>query len=162
MRGGVIVVDQLTSFLFTAGVPRPPETDPDLRAQALELLDSPGRFRASWAEIMHRLEDEGYEAGEFALACRVHLNLLDNCAALLEALADLSDRIQLPPEKLRNAVAEVESQQEEIRPLYELASRKPPPLDPAKLLAAQRKHAGTPAVDVGEILRQVQAGEVER
>ncbi|HTU91290.1 MAG TPA: hypothetical protein VMF69_14515 [Gemmataceae bacterium] len=155
------MLDQLTSFLFAAGIPRPPEPSPDLRAQALELLDSPGRLRASWAEIMRRLEDEGFEAGELALICRVHLNLLDNCAALLEALAALSDRLRLPPEKWRSAAVEVKSLEDEIRPLYELATRKPPPFDPAKFLAAQRKHAGEPAVEVGEVLRQIQAGEAK-
>ncbi len=153
--------DQLTSFLFTAGVPRPPGTNPDLRTQALDLLDSPGRLCASWAEVRRRLEDEGYEAGEFALFCRVHLNLLDNCAALLEALGGLSDPLRMPPEKLGSAALEIKSQQEEIRPLYELATRKPPPLDPVKLRAAESKHAGEPAVEVGELLRQIQAGEVE-
>jgi hypothetical protein len=151
----------LTSFLFTAGVPRPPGANPDLRAQALELLESPGRLRASWAEVRRRLEAEGYEAGEFALVCRVHLNLLDNCAALLEVLGALSDHLPLPTEKLRSVAAEVKAQQDEIRPLYEFATRKPPPLDPEKLAAAQEKYAGEPAVEVGELLRQIQAGEVE-
>jgi hypothetical protein len=154
------VLDQLTSFLFTAGIPRPPGTDPDLRAQTLELLESPKRLRASWNRMMRRLEDEGYEAGDFALLCRVHLNLLDNCAALLEALVGLSDHFLLPPEKLRDLAVEVQSQQDEIRPLYELAIRKPPPLDLVRLLAAQKKHAGEPAIEVGELIRQVQAGEV--
>ncbi len=153
--------DQLTSFLFSAGVPGPPATNADLRAQALDLLDSPGRLRASWAGIRRRLEDEGCEAGEVALFCRVYLNLLDNCAALLEALGGLSDLLRIPPEKLRGAAVEVKSQQDEIRPLYELATRKPPPFDAVKLRAAERKHAGEPALEVGELLRQIQAGEVE-
>lgn len=153
--------DQLTSFLFTAGVPRAPGTNPDLPAQVLELLNSPGRLRTSWTEVMRRLEDEGFEAGEFALICRVHLNLLDNCAVLLEVLGALSDHLRLPPEKLRGATVEVQSQKDQIRPLYELATRNPPPLEPAKLLAAQKKHASEPAVEVGELLRQLQAGEVE-
>jgi hypothetical protein len=110
---------------------------------------------------MRRLEEEGFEAGEFVLICRVQLNLLDNCSVILEVLEALSDHLQLPPEKLRSAAAEVKSQQEEIRPLYEFAKRKPAPLDPAKLLVAQRKHTGETAVDVGELLRQVQAGEIE-
>ena len=152
---------QLTSFLFAAGVPRPPEANPDLRAQALDLLDSPGRLRASWGEVMRRLDEAGYEAGEFALVCRVQLNLLDNCAALLEVLNGLSDQLPTPTEKLRTATVEVKSQQDEIRPLYEIATRKPPPLDPLRLLAAERKHAGEPAVEIGELIRQVQAGEVE-
>jgi hypothetical protein len=155
------VIDPLTSFLFTAGVPRPPGGDPDLRAQAVEILESPGRFRASWAGVIRRLEDDGCEVGEFALLCRVHLNLLDNCAALLEILDRLSDHLSLSREKLRSAAAEVKAQLDEIRPLYELATRKPPPLDPANLLAAQAKHGGEPAIEVGELLRQVRAGEVE-
>jgi hypothetical protein len=154
------VLDQLTSFLFTAGVPRPPGADPDLRTQALELLESPARLRASWSAVLQRLGDEGYEAGDFALLCRVHLNLLDNCAALLDVLGNLSEPLRLPPEQLRNAAADVKAQQDQIRPLYELASRQPPPLDPGKLLAAEKRHAGEPAVEVGELLRQVQAGEV--
>jgi len=160
LRGVPAVLDPLTSFLFTAGVPRAPGADPDLRAQALELLESPGRLRASWAGVLRRLGDEGYEAGEFALLCRVQLNLLDNCAALLEVLGGLSDRLALGPENLRGAALEVKAQQDEVRPLYELATRKPPPLDPVKFLAAEGKHAGEPAVEVGELLRQVQAGEV--
>lgn len=155
------MLDQLTSFLFTAGVPRPPGSNPDLGAQALDLLDSPGRLRASWAEVRRRLEDEGYEAGEFALFCRVHLNLLDNCAALLEALSGLSDPLRMSPEKLRSAALEIKSQQDEIRPLYELATRKPPPLDLVKLRATERKHTGESAVEVGELIRQVQAGGIE-
>jgi hypothetical protein len=147
--------------LFTAGIPRPPESNPDLRVQALELLDAPGRLRASWTDVRRRLEEEGFEAGEFALICRVQLNLLDNCAAILEVLGALSDRLQLPPEKRRSAAKEVKSQQKEIRPLYEFAKRKPAPFDPAKLLEVQRKHSGEPAVEVGELLRQVQAGEIE-
>ena len=155
------MIDQWTSFLFTAGVPRPPETNPDLRAQALDLLDSPGRLRASWAGVMRRLEEEGYEAGEFALVCRVHLNLLDNCAALLEVLEGLSDQLPTPSEKRRSAAVEVQSQQEAIRPLYEFATRKPRPLDLLKLRAAEGKHAGEPAVEVSELIRRIQAGEVE-
>lgn len=154
------MLDQLTSYLFAAGIPRSPESNLDLRAQACELLDSPGRLRASWREVMRRLEDEGFEASELALICRVHLNLLDNCAALLDASDALSDPFRLPTEKLRSAAVQVKSLQDEIRPLYELATRRPPALDPAKLLAAQRKHAGEPAVEVGEVLRQIQAGEV--
>lgn len=152
--------DQATSFLFTAGIPRPPGANPDLRAQAQELLDSPSHLRADWVEVRRRLEEEGFEAGEFALICRVHLNLLDNCAVLLNVLAASSDP-QLPPEKIRSAAAEVKAQQDEIRPLYELATRKPRPFDLAKRLAAQSKHASEPAVEVGELLRQIQAGEVE-
>jgi hypothetical protein len=154
------VLDQLTSLLFTAGVPRAPGPNPDLRAQALELLESPDRLRASWAGVMRRLQDEGFEAGEFALLCRIYLNLLDNCAALLELLGGLPDHLQLPPEKLRQAASDIKTHQEEVRPLYELATRKPPPLDPAKLAAAERKHAGAPAVEVGELIRQIEAGEV--
>jgi hypothetical protein len=154
------MIDRLTSFLFSAGVPPVPGDHPDLRAQALDLLDSPGRLRASWAEVSHRLEDEGYEAGEFALYCRVHLNLLDNCAALLEVLAGLSDQLGLPADKVRNAVAEVESQQGEVRRLYDLATQKPPPLDAMKLLAASGKHAGEPAVEIGDLVQQVQAGRI--
>jgi hypothetical protein len=161
LREGAAVLDPLTSFLITAGVPQPPGSNPDPQAQFVELLDSLGRLRASWAEIRRHLEDEGYEAGEFALFCRVHLNLLDNCAAILEALDGLSDRLPLPMENLRSAAVEIQSQQDEIRPLYELATRKPAPLDPGKLLAAQSKHAGEPAVEVGELLRRVQAGEIE-
>src|SRR5437899_300375 len=107
LPGGALVLDQLTSFLFTAGVPRPPGADPDVRAQALVLLESPGRLRASWAGVLRGLENEGYEAGAFAVLCRVHLNLLDNCAALLEVLGRLSDHLSLPPEKLRSAAVEV-------------------------------------------------------
>jgi hypothetical protein len=161
VRGVVAVLNQVTSFLFTAGVPRPPETNTDLRAQALELLDSPGYLRASWNKHLRRLEEEGFEAGEFALICRVHLNLLDNCAVLLEVLTVLSEHLRLPLEKLRYAAVEVKSRQDEIRPYYELATRKPAPLDPAKLLVVQRKHSGEPCVEVGELLRQVQAGEAE-
>lgn len=153
--------DQVTSFLFTAGIPRPPGANPDLRAQAQELLDSPSHLRADWAEVRRRLEEEGFEVGEFALICRVYLNLLDNCAVLLNVLATSSDPLQLPPEKIRSAAAEVKAQQDEIRPLYELATRKPPPFDLAKLLAAQSEHAGEPAIEAGELLRQIQAGEVE-
>jgi hypothetical protein len=180
------MLDQLTSYLFTARVPRPPVADPDLRAQALELLESPDRLREMWAGVMpqdlaavrralgapdrlremwagvmQHLEDDGYEAGEFALLCRLHLNLLDGSAILLEVLERLSDRLQLPPEKLRSAAAEVKAQQEAIRPLLELATGKPPPLDPAKLAEAERKFAGQPAVEVSELIRQVQASEVE-
>src|SRR4051794_2477169 len=160
LRGVPAVLDPLTSFLFTAGVPRAPGADPDLRAQALELLESPGRLRASWAGVMRRLGDEGYEAGDFALLCRVRLNLLDNCAALLDVLGGWSDHLALRPEELRAAAVEVKAQQDEIRPLYEPSTRKPPPLDPVKLLAAEGKHAGEPAVEVGELIRQVRAGEV--
>jgi hypothetical protein len=110
--------------------------------------------------MRRHLEDEGFEAGDFARLCRVHLNLLDNCAAVLEVLGDLSDRLSLPLEKLRSAAVEVKAQQDEIRPLYELATRKPPPLDPVKLARAAAKHADEAAVEVGEIIRQVQAGEV--
>lgn len=153
--------DQLTSFLFTAGVPRQPEANPDLRAQALKLLDSLDPLQASWAGVMRRLEEEGHEAGEFALICRVHLNLLDNCAALLEIADALSDRLNLPSERLRSAAVEVKSQQDAIRQLYELATRKSPPLDPAKLLASQKKYAGKAAVEVGELLQQIHSGKVE-
>lgn len=155
------MLDQLISNLFAAGVPRPPEANPDLRVQALELLDAPRLLRASWTEIMRRLEDEGFEAGEFALICQVYLNLLDNCSALLDVSGALSDHLQVSPENLRSAAVEVKSQKDEIRPLYELATRKPSPLDLEKLLAAQRKHAGEPAVEVGELLRQIQAGEAD-
>jgi hypothetical protein len=156
------VLDQLTSFLFTAGVPRPPGLDPDLQMQAEELLESPGRLRASWADVMRTLEQEGYEANEFALLCRVHLNLLDNCGALLEVLDSVSGPLTLPGEKLRAAAAEIKAQQDEIRPLFELASSKPPPLDIAKLAAAQMKFAGEPTVEVGELIRQVQAAEAQQ
>jgi hypothetical protein len=103
LPGVATVLDQLTSFLFTAGVPRPPRADPDIRAQALEFLEQPGRLRAAWAGVMRGLENEGYEAGAFALLCRVQLNLLDNCAVLLEVLGRLSDQLSLPREKLRSA-----------------------------------------------------------
>lgn len=149
------------TYLFTAAAPPHPGTNPDLRAQALDLLEAPGRLRASWSEVMRRLEVEGFEAGEFALLCRVHLNLLDNCAALLEVLSGLSEPLPMPQEKLSSAAEEVKSQQGEIQALHRLATSKPPSLDPVKLLALETKYAGQPAVEIGELIRQVQAGEIE-
>lgn len=154
------MLDQLLSNLFTAGVPQPPGAKPDLRAQALDILESPKRLRASWTDIMRRLEAEGFEAGEFALICKIYLNQLDNISILLEVSGAARDHLQLPAEKLRSAAAEVKSLQDAIRPLYEMTTRKPSPLDPAKILAAQKKHASEPAVEVGELLRQIHAGEV--
>lgn len=155
------MIDQLTSYLFPVAVPRPPAADTaDLRAQALDLLESSGRIRASWAVVIHHLKGEGFEAGEFALLCRVHLNLLDNCAVLLDVLSHLSDHTGVSPEKLRSEAAAVKAQQDEIRPLYELATRKPSPFDPVKFAAAERKYAGQPPVEVGELIRQIEAGEV--
>jgi len=155
------VLDQLAPLLFTVGVPRTPGTNSDLRLQVQELLQSPARLRASWTAVMRRLQDDGYEAGEFALVCRVHLNLLDNCAALLEILNQLSDDLGLAPEELRSAATDVKAQQDDIRPLAALATRKAPPLDVEQLAEAGRKHAGQPAIEVGEFLRQLQSGEAE-
>jgi hypothetical protein len=149
------MVDQLTSFLFTAGMPQPPCANPDLQAQARDLLETPARLRTSWAETRRQLEEDGYEAAEFAVLCRVRLNLLDNCAALLEMSARLPDHVRPPADEVRAALAEVEAQQKEIRRLHELATRKPPPFDLAALRAAQQKHAGTPAVEVGELMNHI-------
>jgi hypothetical protein len=158
----VPLLDQQTAtLLFTAGIPRQPRPDPDLRALALELLESPARLRETWAGAMPRLEDEGFEAGEFALLCRLHLNMLDNCAALLEVASALTQDLQLPAGKVRQAVEEVEAQLNEVRPLFELATSKPPPLDPAKLAELERKYAGQPAIEVGELIRQVESSEVQ-
>jgi hypothetical protein len=93
---------------------------------------------------LHDLGVPSPEAGKVAQLCRLHLNLLDNCAALLEVLGGLANHLLLPVEMLRSAAVEVKAQQDEIRPLYELATRKPPALDPLKLIAAA-KHAGEAA-----------------
>jgi benzoyl-CoA reductase/2-hydroxyglutaryl-CoA dehydratase subunit BcrC/BadD/HgdB len=65
--------------------------------------------------------------------------LLDNCAALLEFLQRSSERFGLSQEKVRSAAVEVALQQTEVRRFYEVAIRKPPPLDSARLLAAQQR-----------------------
>src|SRR5579875_358730 len=79
LQGTGTVLDRAISFLFSTGIPWPPEINPDLWVQTLGLLDSPGRLQAAWTDgyAPPGLEMEVSELSDSGI------NFLGSCASLI-------------------------------------------------------------------------------